>query len=322
MYKTIFKEIKKYNNIVIARHIGIDPDAMASQCALRDSIKLTFPEKNVFAIGTGTIRFNYMGKLDKNVELEENKKTLLIVVDTPDKKRVDLGEFNAYDYSIKIDHHPYIETFCDLELIDDTKSSAAEMIYDLITNTKLLMNKEIGEILYAGITGDTNRFLYSNTGDKTFNVVANLISEYKIDILTVYKNLYKRPMSEIRLLGYLSINMELTQNGLGYVKLDNKLLSQYQDDSVSSGDLINQFNYIDELLVWLVATEDVKNNCIRVSIRSRGPVINKVAEKYNGGGHKLASGVRLPSFEEVDTLIKDLDEVCQKYLESGGKDED
>ena len=45
MFKQIYKEIKKYNNIVIARHVGVDPDAMASQIALRDSIRLTFPEK-------------------------------------------------------------------------------------------------------------------------------------------------------------------------------------------------------------------------------------------------------------------------------------
>ena len=68
MYKQIFKTIKKYNNIVLVRHVGIDPDAMASQIALRDSIRLTFPEKNVYAIGNGTIRFNYMGKLDKNID--------------------------------------------------------------------------------------------------------------------------------------------------------------------------------------------------------------------------------------------------------------
>lgn len=47
MYKRIYKEIKKYDTIVIARHIGVDPDALASQLALRDSIRLTFPNKKV-----------------------------------------------------------------------------------------------------------------------------------------------------------------------------------------------------------------------------------------------------------------------------------
>ena len=43
MFKEIYKKIEEFDTIVIARHIGVDPDALASQLALRDSIKLTFP---------------------------------------------------------------------------------------------------------------------------------------------------------------------------------------------------------------------------------------------------------------------------------------
>ena len=322
MYKQIFKQIKKYNTIVIARHIGIDPDAMASEVALRDAIKLTFPEKEVYAIGAGTVRFNYMGKLDKGVTLEDKNDVLLIVVDTPDKRRVDFGDFNNYSYSIKIDHHPHIETFCDLELIDDTKSSASEMVYDLIKNTKLIMNQDIAKTLFCGMVADTNRFLFNNSSYKTFNVVSELVRDYKFDITECYANLYRRPFSEMQLLSYMTNNMKITENGVGCTKIDNSVIVKYQLDSVSGGDLINEFNHVDELLVWVTATEDIKNSCIRVSIRSRGPVINKVAEKYNGGGHKLASGARLPSYEEVDSLVKDLDLVCKKYIESGVFDED
>ena len=83
--------------------------------------------------------------------------------------------------------------------------------------------------------------------------------------------------------------------------ITDEIMNKYDIDSASSGGAINEFNNIDELLVWLSATEDTRNGCIRVSIRSRGPEINKIAEKYNGGGHKLASGARLVSFEEVLT---------------------
>ena len=34
-YRQIYKQIKKYNTIVIARHIGADPDALGSQFALK-----------------------------------------------------------------------------------------------------------------------------------------------------------------------------------------------------------------------------------------------------------------------------------------------
>jgi len=45
--KKIYKKIKEYDKIVIARHIGPDPDAIASQTALRDSIDSLFQIKKL-----------------------------------------------------------------------------------------------------------------------------------------------------------------------------------------------------------------------------------------------------------------------------------
>lgn len=320
MYKKIYNTIKKYNNIVIARHINVDPDAMASQIALRDSIRLTFSDKNVFAIGAGTTRFNHIGKLDSKDHIKDLDNILFIVVDTPDKKRVD-DCLEKCDYSIKIDHHPHVETFCDIELIDDKKSSASEMVLDLIRNTKLQMNEKIAKSLFCGIVADTNRFLFNNSTSDTFISVGEMLKEYPFDITECYSNLYKRQFSEIELLGYIATNMKITENGVGYIKIANETLQKYKLDSSSAGSLINEFNNVDELLVWTIAIEDVKTSLIKVSIRSRGPVINNIAEKYNGGGHKLASGARIPSFEEYDLLVKDLDKVCSSYIERSDEDE-
>lgn len=322
MYKKVYKAIKAYDNIVIARHIGIDPDAMASTIALKESIKQTFPDKNVYAIGNGSVKFNFIGHLDKGIDFNKIDNILLIVLDTPDKKRVDMEELSHYEYSIKIDHHPFIEKFCDIEVIDDNKSSASEMIYDFITETKLEMNKKICEILYAGVVADTNRFMFNNSKADTFKIVSDMINNYDLDITNVYMNLYKRPMTEVRLFGYMANNMKITDNGLGYIKVTDEVLNKYKVDAATSGNLINEFNSIEELMVWMTATEDAKNGVIRVSIRSRGPVINKLAERYGGGGHALASGVKLPSFLEVDDLIHDLDNLCDNFIKGSDIDED
>ncbi len=316
MYKEIFKVIKSYETIVIARHVGVDPDAMASAIALKESIKLTFPEKKVYAIGNGTVKFNFMGKLDKGIDFNSMDNILLIVVDTPDKRRVDMEDLTHYEYIVKIDHHPFIEKFCDIEFIEDFKSSASEIIYDLLVNTKLVINKEICEILFAGIVADTNRFLFNNSKSETFSVVSDMIKNYDIDITKVYANLYKRPIVDVRFFGYMANNMNVTLNGVGVIKLDNEVITEYGVDPATGGNLINEFNNIEEVIVWLSATEDVKNKVIRVSVRSRGPVINKLLEKYGGGGHALASGVKLSTFEEVERLILDLDKLCKEYRES------
>ena len=309
MYNEIISKIEEYNVIVIARHIGVDPDALCSQLALRDSIKLTYPDKKVLAIGTGSAKFAHMGRLDK---LEKVEKALLIVADTPDKKRVDSVDFTQFEYMIKIDHHPFVEKFCDLELIEDTATSTCEVIMELIDKTKLECNKEIAELLVS----DSNRFLFNSCTYKTFGIISKYLEAYKFDLSEVYKKLYLRPINEVRLEGYISLNMNVTANNLGYVVIRDEITNSFEVDSASAGNMVNNFNFIKEVLVWCTITEDIKNDQYRISIRSRGPEINKVAERHNGGGHKFASGARVKSLEEAMNVMRDLDLELEMYNKS------
>ena len=77
MLKEIYKKIEKFDTIVIARHIGVDPDALASQMALRESIKKTFPQKKVYAVGTGSNKFNYFPKLEL---IHQIKNVLMLLI--------------------------------------------------------------------------------------------------------------------------------------------------------------------------------------------------------------------------------------------------
>ncbi len=313
MLKHIYEEIKKYNTIVIARHIGVDPDALGSQFALKTAINLNFPEKKVYAVGTKSSRYNYFPKLDK-YESKANDDVLLIVVDTPDRKRVDITEFSSFPNICKIDHHPFIDKFGEYEYIDTESSSASELVLRLFVENNIKYNKEVAEYLYYGIVSDTNRFLFNTTAE-TFKIVEKLVREYDINVESLYKNLYARPFSEVKFQGYISENMKLTENGFAYVIISNNVLQEYGVDSSSAGNMVNNYNNIDEVIVWATISEDVKNNQYKFNIRSRGPVINSIAEQYNGGGHALASGARVKNIEEVELLINDLDNICKTYNE-------
>ncbi|MEG0025975.1 MAG: bifunctional oligoribonuclease/PAP phosphatase NrnA [Bacilli bacterium] len=312
IYKQIVNQIKKYDTIVIARHVGPDPDALASQIALKEIIKQTYPTKKVYAIGHPASKFKYIGMLDKfDDSLYEN--SLLIVVDLANLSRLDGVEINKFDYTIKIDHHPFIEQFCHYEWIDNQASSASQMLLELVFNSQLKMNKETAEKLFLGVVSDTNRFLFSYSTSKTFNLIANLIEKYDIDITKQYKNLYLTPFKETKFFGYIANNLTITENGFAYMKITNAILNEYNVDEATAGNMVNNFNYIHEIIAWALFTEDLKNNNIRGSIRSRGPIINKIAEHYNGGGHIYACGVRLKNFDESDLLINELDKVCMEY---------
>ena len=79
--------------------------------------------------------------------------------------------------------------------------------------------------------------------------------------------------------------------------------------------MVNNFNYINEIVAWAIFSEDKNTELIRGSIRSRGPIINDVAALFGGGGHVFASGVRLKTDEDVDKLVLELDKVCKEYNE-------
>lgn len=311
MFKEIYEAIKNFEKIVLARHVGPDPDAMSSTMALKDSILLTFPEKKVYVVGSGSSRFTYFGKLDK---LDDMSNSLLIVLDTPDIRRIDGVNLSDFKKIIKIDHHPLVDKFADIELIDDTMSSAAELVLELINNTSLIMDKKIAEKLYLGIVSDTNRFMYSSTS-RTFNNIAKLIKTYDIKIDKIYEPLYLRPFQEVKLEGYIGLNLQITEYGVAYIKLPNNLLEEFHVDAASPGNMINNFNFIEEVLVWVFFTEDIKNENIRVSARSRGPIINDTLSQYNGGGHKYASGARIKTMDESELIINDLNLLCKKYKE-------
>lgn len=312
IYKQIFKVIKKYDTIVIARHIGADPDALGSQFALKEIILKTFPNKKVYAAGNPASRFKFFGNNEK-IDNIDTTKGLLIVLDTPDIKRIDGVSLNNFEYVIKIDHHPIIDKYANIELIDEDSCSTSQLILEFIFNNKIEINKEIGGKLYLGIVGDTDRFLHDYTSSKTFSLVTRLLEETNIDFTSLYKILYQRPISEIRFEGYIYQNLILTENGVAYIKITDRKLKEFGVDSAAAGNMINDLKFVNEIIVWVFLTEDIKSNLIRANIRSVGPYINDVATKFGGGGHKYASGVKLKTWDDSDKLINELDELVKNY---------
>lgn len=311
-YHQIYKKIKKFNTIILARHIGPDPDALGSTLGFKSIIEATFPKKNVYVVGTSASKFKYMGTMDKFSE-DMYDDSLLIVLDTPDMKRVDGVDASKFKHKIKIDHHPFVEEFCDIEWIDETASSASQMVIELAFNTRFAMTKEAASNLYIGLIADTERFLFAYTTPKTFMLVSKLIEKTKLDFTTLYQPMYMRSIHEIKFQAYLMTNLIITENGFGYVKITEEVLEEYGIDAATAGNMINSFNYIEEMCAWGFFSYDKINNNIRGSLRSRGPVINEVAADFGGGGHIYASGVKIESFEVADELIEALDSVCEKY---------
>ena len=162
----ILEKIKEYDTIIIHRHMKPDPDALGSQVGLKALLKHHFPEKTIKAVGFNEPTLTWMAEMD-SVEDSAYQGALVIVCDTANTARIDDKRYSQGDFLIKIDHHPNDDVYGDLSWVDTSSSSASEMITLLAQTTQLALSDRAAELLFAGIVGDTGRFLYPSTTART-----------------------------------------------------------------------------------------------------------------------------------------------------------
>lgn len=307
--KNIWQKIMQSETIIIFRHVKPDGDATGSQMGLKHLINTNLPGKKVFCVGEPTSFYGkLLGNVDLGIELDLIKEALAIVLDTPNIERVDNQAFLQAEEIIKIDHHLFVDDFKGLEWIDNEAGSTCEMIAQLALDNNLLVSKECAECLYLGMVTDSNRFLYG-TNKYAFKA-ADFLMKASPDLTRIYDFLYESEERLIRFKGYCQQYFEKTENGVAYNKIDEKTLEHFDITGHDAAGVVNVISGIKGIKIHahFCAIED---DLIRVELRSKQIPVNEVAIKYGGGGHKLASGVRIHSWDIADAIIHDLDKLCK-----------
>ena len=132
-----------------------------------------FPEKTIKAVGYNEPTLTWMAEMD-TVQDSDYQGALAIICDTANRPRIDDKRYEQADFTIKIDHHPNDDIYGDLSWVDTSSSSASEMIALFAQENQLALSSEAARLLYAGIVGDTGRFLYPSTSARTFRIASQL----------------------------------------------------------------------------------------------------------------------------------------------------
>lgn len=300
--KQIKDEIKKYDTIIIHRHQRPDPDALGSQGGLKELILATFPEKEVFTAGEDNRTLEFFLTMNPPTE-KDYEDALVIILDTANTPRID--DKNALELgkrTIKIDHHPDEDPYGDIQWVDPSMSSTSEMITDLwqTFSDELTLSNEGARLLYGGIVGDTNRFLYQATTPTTMRLAAALMEK---DFLHTDLN---NKMTEItpqisRLIGYVLENLNV-ENGVASIILTQEILAKFGVEDEDTHKIVSLPGTIQGVLSWGVFVQQ-KDNSYRCRLRSKGPIINEIAKEHDGGGHPLASGANAADEDEIQEII-------------------
>jgi len=301
----IMKEIESTDKVIIHRHVRPDPDAYGSQLGLKYYLKLKFPDKEIYAVGEAEESLNFIGTFDQ-IEDETYQDALVIVCDTANAPRIDDQRYALGARVLKIDHHPAIDQYGEINLVNTNASSTSEIIYDMILhfNDESIINADVARVLYLGIVGDTGRFLFNNTTQHTMEIAGRLIG-FPFDHNAELNKMSEKDPRLMPFQGYVLQNFELFEDGYCQVRITKDVLEQFNIKSNEASQFVNTIADIRGLKIWMFGVDE--GDQIRCRLRSKGQfVINDVASDFGGGGHPNASGVSVYSWEEFDLLAKAL----------------
>ncbi|WP_024784444.1 DHH family phosphoesterase [Streptococcus mutans] len=302
-FKTILAKIKAYDTIIIHRHMKPDPDALGSQVGLKEMITSNFPQKTVKVTGYNEPSLSWLAQMD-DVSDKDYEGALVIVVDTANCPRIDDQRYLNGNFLIKIDHHPNEDHYGDLSYVDTKASSASEIITDFALQNQLKLSDQAARLLYAGILGDTGRFLYPATTSKTF-IIASELLKYDFDFAALARQMDSFPYKIAKLQAYVFENLEIDKNGAARIILSQKILKKFNLTDAETSAIVSSPGKIDTVQVWAIFVEQADGH-YRVRLRSKSTVINEVAKRHAGGGHPLASGANSYSLAENEDIYQEL----------------
>lgn len=319
-FKQVLKTIRQYDHIVIFRHQMPDFDALGTQLGLATWIHDNFPTKVVHVVGEDHVVFtpHLFPKMDIVDEAFYDTPFLAIVVDTGNTKRISDDHFQKADFIIKIDHHPNVEPYGDINIVADELAAASELIANMLYlyPKKYHVSRLCAQYLYTALVGDSGRFLFNSTTPHTFEIARLLIQTGFNLSRDVYQKMYRKNIQDLRVTAYVLTHFQVSPKGVAYYVLNEELQQELQITVERGKENINQFSNIEGIHIWCSITEDRKNHRWKVSIRSKEIAVNHVASQFKGGGHEQASGAEIATLDELPLLIAALDQLIEEQKNS------
>ncbi|MBL7151567.1 MAG: bifunctional oligoribonuclease/PAP phosphatase NrnA [Candidatus Omnitrophica bacterium] len=294
--------IKRNKIFLLTTHTSPEGDALGSQLAFYRLLEKLGKQAMMINEDPCPSGYEFLPGVQKikkfSRKAEDIRFDCLVTLDCADLKRT--GEVHRLNTQAKpvlnIDHHISNQGFGDINWIEPSASSCAEMVYLLYKKLKIPLDKESAICLYAGILTDTGSFHYSNTSALTHKIVSHLLG-FGLDIPRIYKYIYENvPYQEMKLLADILPGMRSCAQGrIIWFQIKHNLLRGRRLAFDLSENILNFGRAVKGVDVVALFKENlgVKDE-IRVSLRSHGRVdVNKIASFFGGGGHKNASGTTI-----------------------------
>jgi phosphoesterase RecJ-like protein len=308
--KEAAEKLMAAKKLLITAHVNPDGDAVGSTLALAAFLRSKGKTATVMIDDKLPKNLSFLPGYDRIVRPEEGKKAdaeLLVILDTSLDRIGEVAKAAEGLPVLNIDHHISNDGKADF-LYNDNRAAAAEMIFEIIDHLGGDFPPEVATPLYTGLATDTGFFKFSNTRPDTLRAAARLL-EAGVRPEQVSESLEEKPESIVRGQAAALQTMELSYGGrVAGLYLDRELAT-----SLETTEGFIDFVRVIEGVEIAVLIKCMDENFCRVSVRSKGLDVSKVAMKFGGGGHIRAAGfpVRKPLAEAKKDVLEALGEVLK-----------
>jgi phosphoesterase RecJ-like protein len=314
--------INNATSVLLTTHIRPDGDACGCVRALMEIVQQLGKKEQPLFISTLAAWYESLfdekpSILGNNVQPEKLSEIyrdvdLVIIVDTDSNVQLPgLADWLAEcgKKILVIDHHITGDDLGDVSLVDTAAAAAGEIVFDLVKYADWDITERIAESIFIALSTDTGWFKFGNTDSRIFHTAAELIDAGARPNV-IYRLLYQ---------SFTPSRLYLMTRMLDHLQLhaDARIATQYIlrkdfDETGASGpdteNLIDECQRIESVEVAALFTE-LADGGFRCSLRSKGKIdVRRIAQKYGGGGHTLASGVNLkgPLEAAVQSIVDEI----------------
>ena len=318
--------IKKSERILITTHTKPDGDALGCLTAMSEVLKALNKEIKTLILSSAPQWYQFLltekiPVLGEDVQLKELKAgifgafDLVLILDTNSPGQ--LPEFKEYLKQINtpilvIDHHRTADGLGALELVESDAAATGLVVLDLLKYANWSITEKIAEALFVAISTDTGWFQFNNTDSRVFAACSELI-QLGAKSSAIYHNLYENVSKErfqIRTLMLNTLEMHIDDR-CAIMHISKQDFEKSGATYADTENLINETRRINSVDISALFIE-LGDGRIRCSLRSKGTVdVGRIAEKFGGGGHKMAAGtfIQGPIEKAKQTIISEIEKI-------------
>lgn len=309
------KALSGARKLVLTAHVNPDGDAIGSALGLGHVLRgmgkdvQVFIDDDIPAIFSVLPGYEVIERPEKETREEKIKADLLVVLDTSLDRIGDVGDIVDAPV-LNIDHHVTNKGEAERLYLDSNRAATAEIMYELIKEMGQDFTQDIAMCIYTGIATDTGFFRYSNTTPFTMRAAAELM-EYGVKPNIISEAMEQKSYDVVKGMAEAMQTIERFCDGKAAGLFLDQALTASIENTEGFIDMVRVIEGVD-VAVLLKCKEE---RLCRVSMRSKGVDVAKIADSFGGGGHIRAAGCTLEmTFAEAKKTIM---EAIGKALEAG-----